>query len=254
MTRKWEPWQWESVVPKVISQEQWRTSRSPGQMMDHLHATGVVETRSGIRRLRLFDIACSRRGWSRLERDRVAVVLESAERDVEGTIKTELFEQICRAVRAEVEESLPETICLKESYMPHWIKHHARRQIDSLRFGVLALAYLDESGAGEEYLMTAHGVAGNGFTRELSAQCAILRDIFGDPFRPVRFSPAWRTDTAVLLAKQMYESRDFGAMPILADALQDADCNDAAILSHCRNRKQKHVRGCWVVDAVLGKK
>ena len=51
----------------------------------------------------------------------------------------------------------------------------------------------------------------------------------------------------------MYEARDFGAMPILADALQDAGCEDAAILDHCRDANGVHVRGCWVVDLVLGK-
>ena len=55
-----------------------------------------------------------------------------------------------------------------------------------------------------------------------NALVSIIRDIFGNPFRPVTFSPQWRTDTALTLARQMYESRDFSAMPILADALQDA--------------------------------
>ena len=82
---------------------------------------------------------------------------------------------------------------------------------------------------------------------------ARLRDIFGNPFRPVAFSPAWRTDTALTLARTMYESREFSAMPILADALQDAGCDNTDILDHCRNPKQVHVRGCWVVDLVLGK-
>jgi hypothetical protein len=80
-----------------------------------------------------------------------------------------------------------------------------------------------------------------------------LRDIFGNPFRPVAFDPAWRTDTAVSLARHIYESRDFSAMPILADALQDAGCEHEAILAHCRDLHQVHVRGCWVVDLVLGK-
>ena len=80
----------------------------------------------------------------------------------------------------------------------------------------------------------------------------ILRDIFGNPFRPVSFAPAWRTDTAVSLARQMYESRDFSAMPILADALQDAGCTDEEVLGHCRG-PGPHVRGCWVVDLLLGK-
>ena len=64
--------------------------------------------------------------------------------------------------------------------------------------------------------------------------------------------PAWRTDTALSLARQMYESRDFSAMPILADALQDAGCDSDDILNHCRG-PGPHVRGCWVVDLVLGK-
>jgi hypothetical protein len=80
----------------------------------------------------------------------------------------------------------------------------------------------------------------------------LIRDIFGNPFRPVAFSPEWRTGTAVSLAHQMYESREFSAMPILADALQDAGCNNEDILNHCRG-SGPHVRGCWVVDLVLGK-
>ncbi len=83
--------------------------------------------------------------------------------------------------------------------------------------------------------------------------CRLIRDIFGNPFRPVTFSPEWRTSTAVALAQQMYESRDFSAMPILADALQDAGCDNDDVLNHCRDEKQTHVRGCWVVDLVLGK-
>ncbi|AMV24453.1 hypothetical protein VT84_08650 [Gemmata sp. SH-PL17] len=67
------------------------------------------------------------------------------------------------------------------------------------------------------------------------------------------FSPSWQTSTAVALASQMYESRDFGAMPILADALQDAGCDNADVLVHCRG-SGPHVRGCWVVDLLLGKK
>ena|SRR5215510_6072121 len=79
-----------------------------------------------------------------------------------------------------------------------------------------------------------------------------VREQFGNPFRPVTFSPAWRTDTAMSLARQMYDSRDFSAMSILADALQDAGCNNDDILNHCRG-DGPHVRGCWVVDLVLGK-
>jgi hypothetical protein len=80
----------------------------------------------------------------------------------------------------------------------------------------------------------------------------LLRDIFGNPFRPVTFPPEWRIDTVLTLAQQMYDGRDFSAMPILADALQDAGCDSDDILNHCRG-DGPHVRGCWVVDLVLGK-
>jgi hypothetical protein len=81
---------------------------------------------------------------------------------------------------------------------------------------------------------------------------ALLREVFGNPFRPVKFNKAWRTDTAVSLARQMYDGRDFSAMPILADALQDAGCDNEDVLAHCRDAGAAHVRGCWVVDGVLG--
>jgi hypothetical protein len=81
----------------------------------------------------------------------------------------------------------------------------------------------------------------------------LVRECFGNPFRPVTFPPEWRTDTAVALARQMYEAREFSAMPILADALQDAGCDNADVLNHCRDASLNHVRGCWVVDLVLDK-
>ena len=70
--------------------------------------------------------------------------------------------------------------------------------------------------------------------------------------RGADFSPEWRTDTVIALARQMYEACEFSAMPILADALQDAGCDSDGVLSHCRG-PGPHVRGCWVVDLVLGK-
>jgi len=80
----------------------------------------------------------------------------------------------------------------------------------------------------------------------------VLREIAGNPFGLVTFDLNWRTWTAVKLAQMMYDSRDFSLMPILADALQDVGCDDEDVLSHCRG-KNTHVRGCWVVDLVLGK-
>ena len=87
----------------------------------------------------------------------------------------------------------------------------------------------------------------------------LVRDVFLPPATFVggmaahkAFDPAWRTDTVVALARQMWDARDFGAMPILADALQDAGCDRDDVLDHCRDPKARHNRGCWVLDAVLG--
>jgi hypothetical protein len=92
---------------------------------------------------------------------------------------------------------------------------------------------------------------GAGIDTEDAGQAALVRDILGSPRRQVEFDGAWRTESAVALARGMYESRDFSAAPVLADALEDAGCSDAAVLGHLRGGGA-HVRGCWVVDAVLG--
>jgi hypothetical protein len=97
------------------------------------------------------------------------------------------------------------------------------------------------------------GISAARLVAEKVIQANILRDIFGNPFRPIVFSAEWRTSSSVAaLARQMYESRDFGAMPILADALQDAGCDNDDILNHSRG-PGPHVRGCWALDLVLRK-
>ena len=78
---------------------------------------------------------------------------------------------------------------------------------------------------------------------------AVFDDI---ELHPVTYCPGWRTDTVVQLARHIYQECEFGAMPILADALQDAGCENEVILNHCRG-PGPHVRGCWVIDLVLGK-
>jgi hypothetical protein len=86
----------------------------------------------------------------------------------------------------------------------------------------------------------------------LQLQQAVLRDIIGDPLDPVSIDARWRTSDVRGLALGIYEDRAFSRMPILADALMDAGCEDERIIFHCRG-SGPHVRGCWVVDLVLGK-
>ena len=87
----------------------------------------------------------------------------------------------------------------------------------------------------------------------------ILREVFGNPFRPVALDPGWRTISVLALAKAAYEERslpvgtlDPARLAVLADALEDAGCNNADILAHLRS-PESHVRGCWAVDLLLGR-
>ena len=87
---------------------------------------------------------------------------------------------------------------------------------------------------------------------ERIGQSCLLRDIFGNPFRPVAIDPAWLTLKMTTRAQAIYADRAFERMPELADALQATGCGQEDILSHCRG-PGPHVRGCWVLDVLLGK-
>jgi hypothetical protein len=98
------------------------------------------------------------------------------------------------------------------------------------------------------------GKNAEGFAVERRLQCGFVRDVF-NPFRPVTIDPSWLTwngGTVPKLAQAIYEERRFGDLPILADALEEAGCSEPTILAHCRS-EGPHVRGCWVVDLLLGK-
>jgi hypothetical protein len=94
---------------------------------------------------------------------------------------------------------------------------------------------------------------------ECAAQAALLRDILGNPFRPVTVSPAWRAPPAVALARAAYDRRglpsgalDTTRLAVLADALEEAGCDQADLLTYLRG-PVPHARGRWVVGLILGK-
>ncbi|MCI0456543.1 MAG: hypothetical protein L0Z62_06140 [Gemmataceae bacterium] len=93
------------------------------------------------------------------------------------------------------------------------------------------------------------------FTEERARQADLLREIFFQPFRRVilyRSWFRWNDGTIPHMAQALYDDRRFEEMPLLADALEEAGCTDSDILSHCRG-PGPHVRGCWVIDLLLGK-
>ena len=86
----------------------------------------------------------------------------------------------------------------------------------------------------------------------LSLYVPLLRCIFGNSFRSLVADVSWITSSVDSLAESIYTDRAFDRLPILADALEAAGCTNADILGHCRG-PGPHVRGCWVVDLILGK-
>jgi hypothetical protein len=102
----------------------------------------------------------------------------------------------------------------------------------------------------------AAGRTARDFRTEWAVQSVLLRDIFGNPFRSSPPFPqpvlAWNDSTIKRIAQGIYDERAFDRLPILADALLDAGCDDEELIRHCRS-DGPHVRGCWAVDLILGK-
>ena len=97
-------------------------------------------------------------------------------------------------------------------------------------------------------------IPGTTYESERKWQAGLLHDLFGNPFHPVAFDPAWLAcddGAAAKLARVIYDEDRFGDLPYLADALEEAGCSRTDVLEHCRGR-QPHYRGCWVVDLLLG--
>ena len=203
----------------------------PEPMLEFLRGKGSD------RKLRLFAAACCRGVWHLIGSAQGRNAVEVAERVADGGVSNKER----RNVQREANHGLASFALFAD----------VSRAVEMVRIHVaISVARPHEFTFSEG--ATHHEWAAD-FSIQNPAQSAFLRDIFGNPFRPVVFNPAWRTDTAVSLARQMYEAREFGAMPILADALQDAGCEYTDVLNHCRDSSATHVRGCWVVDLVLGK-
>jgi hypothetical protein len=196
------------------------------------------------RRLRLFSCGVCRHYQHLITHERVRKALDRAERFAEGELSDATMEKWHLEVRKITEEPtrkrLPEEginravqwACLPSRYGGYpeswsalvWQFRHVQK--DEVR--------------AEEVELVAR---------------TMLGDIYGHRFRPCSIEPgwlAWNGGTVPKFAQGIYEERAFDRLPILADALEDAGCVDGDILNHCRG-PGPHVRGCWVIDLILGK-
>jgi hypothetical protein len=234
-----------------MTEAQWITWHHPTAILDK------AGEKTTARKLRLFACACCRQIWELFGQEARAAV-EATERFIEGraskaevdTARTAAFTASLRDVSVWYG---PIPLALNAETVAGWHPAVAvafPKATSLRRFGWMAYYAADFAArAVRDSGTSAMTLTGEQAQRE---QAALARCLLGNPFRPATFSPSWRTDTALMLARQMYDSREFGAMPILADALQDAGCANDDILNHCRG-DGPHVRGCWVVDLVLGK-
>jgi hypothetical protein len=201
------------------------------------------------RKLWLFGCACLRRVWHLLKDQRSRSCVEVAERLVDSHASEQeagaTWEEFDAAANAGTLDS-------------QWLDTH--EAIRSLVCFVdpassLQLAYEVAEGVGafaaESVPVTPPATWTETFRKaereERTVQVKLLRDIFANPFRPVAADPGWLTPKVVTLARTIYEDRAFDRIPLLADALEEAGCNDADILAHCL-QPGEHVRACWVVD------
>ncbi len=242
----------------------WLASTDPDAMLENLGE------RASERKVRLFSAACCRPLVAALDREWCrAELLALAERLADGpaTGEDRRIRQAMQADLLEAEERADagddEDLELQaESLTAHalrlllskgWSPKGAVGQVAAEALS--ALAACGAVPAPAAYPGTFQDAPLVAYRRERVRQCTLLREVFGNPFLPKAFSPLWLAQNdgaAVDLARGIYEGQHSDEMPILADALEDAGCDDTDVLWHCRHGKG-HVRGCWVVDAVLGK-
>jgi hypothetical protein len=213
------------------------------------------------RKLRLLACACCRRLWPLLYDVRSQQAVEWAERWADGLTSEEDLRDAQEAAREALE---------------HWQGHHPIPSFWGSAFGLsqpgwtaralAARAALEAIGPTPEGAVTAavraalevaaaedpHWAAAS---LGAAVRANLLRELFGNPFQEVAVAPTWLTwndRTVPRLAQAIYEERRFGDLPILADALEEAGCDHADVLAHCR-QPGVHVPGCWVVDRLLEK-
>jgi hypothetical protein len=228
-----------------MTESEWLACTDPTPMLEFLRGKG-----SG-RKSRLFSIACVRRVWDS-PKERQRRMLEVAEEYADGLVPREAIQE----VPLDEDEQRRE-----EEDRARWgFKYWEGPDPDETVVRVLAADPPEPEEASramrtqEQY---RHNVSHRAWADiAANAQCQLLRDIFGSLlFRPVTVDPCWltRNEGAVRrVARGIYDERDFDRLPILADALEDAGCANADMLIHCRGGGE-HVRGCWVIDLLLGK-
>jgi hypothetical protein len=249
-----------------MTESEWLACEDPAPMLEALQSSGKVSPR----KVRLFAVACCRRISHLLVHDisKRAVALAEQFADRLATDE-ELLE--CNTQAEEV------WACLTDTFWSRPMNPNNEYDAAVLSKGIHLGAISGAAGAvtaavggleGEASVLTTARYASEAagwvnvtfgeeyensrdVAAEQAARAVLLRDIFPFPAAPAA-DPAWLGGAVQCLAQVIYDERAFDQLPILGDALEDAGCHDERILGHCR-QAEGHVRGCWLVDLLLGK-
>jgi hypothetical protein len=224
-----------------MTEAEWNACTDPRKMLDALRDSGQLSERKA----RLFAVAVCRRIWPLLTDERARKAVEVAERFADGLAQEK---ELAAAVSA-VEGAHAGTT-LAENAIWHAVRSALSLDVESAAYQAAFAACCADKGRPAE---RRFGPLLAAMSAEQAAQCGLLRDILGRPFRPrPPLEPAWLTPTVASIARHVYAEQDFAALPVLADALEDAGCTNPEVLSHGRG-PGPHARGCWLIDLLLGR-
>jgi hypothetical protein len=211
-----------------MTESEWLVSIEPWKMLMCLDA------KVWKRKLRLFAVACCRRRWAIIDDTHLRHAVEIADRWADHACTGRELRATKRYARAELFKKLNEGV-------PN----------GGIASAVDSLFFLDVYTAANT---TSHVTAGlcADVEAEYVAQASELRDIVGNPLRAITHDSSFLTNDVIALAQNIYDTRAFERLPSLAKAIKEAGGDEREVLDHCHQSKA-HVRGCWVIDLVLGK-
>ena len=257
-----------------MTEAEWLACSDPRALLNWLQQASIKRSPEDIslpcpsdRKLRLALCACCRRVWGSLgPMGRAAV--ECAEFVADAVLSAKELSHYSQMAGAEAGQADRFTAGNQACMAAAWVaQDHLDHPDQVLRSAATGAAYaatpydhlmeeINEAGSdGPRPLNVRHVTV---YDAECAAQAALLREVFGDPFRPVAFAwaglmlcdPPARALSG--MARRIYEESDWSALPVLADALEEAGCTEEALLAHLRG-PGPHVRGCWALDLLLGK-
>jgi hypothetical protein len=246
-----------------MTEAEWLTCTYPQSMLEFLRG------KASERKLRLFAVACCRRIWSILvaevehwhkdEADfwrRCLDAVELAERFADGNAVVQDLAEVTAYPRPALLDA-DAAMYAAEVKLNTWIvadcaaEAAAREAEGRMRASHFPNAYIRGS-EDDSALLEIEAEYERVLAIEKKAQGTLLRDVLGNPFRPITLDTAWLTPTVKDLAQSIYTERTFDQMPLMANELEKAGCANQEILDHCRG-PGTHVKGCWLVDLILRK-